>query len=73
MCAIVVLAAASTAAQAATYEVGIICPSNPNLTHIESVSANSDLEASNEAYQLLEKTSSYRGQGCRIVSIQKRW
>jgi hypothetical protein len=64
--------AACTVAYAATYEVRIKCPQNPNVTESKYISANSDLEAQNEAMRILENNTAYRGKGCRIVSIEKR-
>lgn len=61
-----------TIAYAATYEVRIKCPQNPNVTDSKYISANSDLEAQNEAARILENNTAYRGKGCRIVSIEKR-
>ena len=69
---VLLLAIVSTTAHAASYEVRIKCPQNPNITESRYINANSDLEALNEANRILESNTSYQGKGCRIISVEKK-
>ena len=54
-----------------SYEVRIQC-GRRSAASTEYFSANSDLEAENEARRILNNNSSYRGRGCEITEIRSQ-
>lgn len=54
--------------QSKSYEVRIQC-GNSGSTSTEYFSANSDLEAENEARRIINNVTSYRGRGCQIIEM----
>lgn len=56
--------------QSRSYEVRIQCGSSSGSW--EYFSANSDLEAENEARRILNNNTGYRGKGCQITEMHSR-
>ena len=57
--------------QSRSYEVRIQCGSSSS-GGWEYFSANSDLEAENEARRILNNNTGYRGRGCQITELNSR-
>ncbi len=57
--------------QSRSYEVRIQCGSSSSGSW-EYFSANSDLEAENEARRILNNNTGYRGKGCQITEMHSR-
>lgn len=57
--------------QSKSYEVRIQCGSSSSGSW-EYFSANSDLEAENEARRILNNNTGYRGRGCQITEMHSR-
>jgi hypothetical protein len=58
--------------QSRSYEVRIQCGSNTSSGSTQYFSADSDLEAENEARRILNNNTSFRGRGCQIVELNAR-
>ena len=58
--------------QSRSYEVRIQCGSNSSSGSTQYFSADSDLEAENEARRILNNNTSFRGRGCQIVELNAR-
>lgn len=57
--------------QSKSYEVRIQC-GNSSSGSTEYFSANSDLEAENEARRILNNNTGYKGRGCQITEMNSR-
>ena len=57
--------------QSKSYEVRIQC-GNSSSGSTEYFSANSDLEAENEARRIINNVTSYRGRGCQVTEMNSR-
>lgn len=58
--------------QPKTYEVRIQCGSNTSSGSTQYFSADSDLEAENEARRILNNNTAFRGKGCQIMELSSR-
>ena len=58
--------------QSKSYEVRIQCGSNTSSGSTQYFSADSDLEAENEARRILNNNTAFRGKGCQIMELNSR-
>lgn len=55
-----------------SYEVRIQCGSNSSSGSTQYFSAESDLEAENEARRILNNNTAFRGKNCQVTEINSR-
>ena len=58
--------------QSKSYEVRIQCGSNSSSGSTQYFSADSDLEADNEARRILNNNTAFRGKNCQVTEINSR-
>jgi hypothetical protein len=58
--------------QSKTYEVRIQCGNNSSSGSTQYFSADSDLEAENEARRILNNNTAFRGKNCQVTEINSR-
>jgi hypothetical protein len=58
--------------QSKSYEVRIQCGSNSSSGSTQYFSADSDLEAENEARRILNNNTAFRGKNCQVTEINSR-
>ncbi len=58
--------------QSKSYEVRIQCGSNSSSSSTQYFSADSDLEAENEARRILNNNTAFRGKNCQVTEINSR-
>lgn len=58
--------------QSKSYEIRIGCGSNSSSGSTQYFSADSDLEAENEARRILNNNTAFRGKGCQIIELNGR-
>jgi hypothetical protein len=58
--------------QSKSYEVRIQCGSNSSSGSTQYFSADSDLEAENEARRILNNNTAFRGKNCQVTDINSR-
>ncbi len=58
--------------QSKSYEIRIQCGSNSSSGSTQYFSADSDLEAENEARRILNNNTAFRGKNCQVTEINSR-